>query len=194
MVRERARRHINRVPRTNTAQTRAKWQSMNESKCTRKHVDQCTTPLAECRQHLMNGYGKGFHVITARRCSTRDSLLLLSSSGIRGRLLHGRLSPSLDTSLPRRSACEITQRRLQGGTESPRSAAPRKPAAPTRKHAASSDGVPGTACGRYSRGAAARCKNVRWVGEKRECRRRSDPKGDTSSMLSHARIRVVFGP
>lgn len=118
---------------------------MNESKCTRKRVDQRTTPLAECRQHLMNGYGKGFHVITARRCSTRDSLLLLSSSGIRGRLLHGRLSPSLDTSLPRRSACEITQRRLQGGTESPRSAAPRKPAAPTRKHAASSDGVPGTA-------------------------------------------------
>lgn len=109
------------------------------------HVDQRTTPLAECRQHLMNGYGKGFHVITARRCSTRDSLLLLSSSGIRGRLLDGRLSPSLDTSLPRRSACEITQRRLQGGTESPRSAAPRKPAAPTRKHAASSDGVPGTA-------------------------------------------------
>lgn len=38
VVRERTHRHINGVPRTNTAQTKAKCQSMNESKCTRKHT------------------------------------------------------------------------------------------------------------------------------------------------------------
>jgi hypothetical protein len=48
---------------------------------THTHTHTHINCLATCRQQLLNGYGKGFHVITARRCSTRDSLLLLSSSG-----------------------------------------------------------------------------------------------------------------